>query len=551
MSAGKSTLINALLGKKLMPSKNGACTATITKIKDDDDDTFKADAYDSNRNKIAHHSILDYKIMSCLNKNPDVSEINVSGNIPFVASNETSLILIDTPGPDNARDKNHGLVTAKALDQSSKMLVLFVMNGSKLHDEAQDAFLKRIAKSMSVGGKQARERFLFVINKLDAYDEEDDDIAGETIPDTIQYLDEMGIKNPNIFPAAAYPALLIRRYQSTHDEGEKQKILRELEPLAEKLVEQKQLHLEQYPNLAYSCQAQIDAELQEAIKNNDILGQALIHSGIRGIEETIRMYVTKYCRPLKIKTLVDTFKDGLDSAEAFEQTKHEIASREKEQEKLQEQTRRAIRDSLYELELILEDKRRRNRTELYEPFFFRRENKAVMLQEAYVSGLIDLLEKYPVKRKVYLTLQKIYSGSGAESAKVLIRYLEQKNKKETPNVWGAAAFAAIGIGQLQGICGEEWKSSFSTMLMLIVVILGLGILYAGLRTHYSVGISQIWIAGILFWLSFLGLITTISDNLFWDADTGIFLAVMVWFESIIWMVILGIRAIVLKIKNRR
>ena len=41
-----------------------------------------------------------------------------------------------------------------------------------------------------------------------------------------------------------------------------------------------------------------------------------------------------------------------------------------------------------------------------------------MLQEAYVSGLIDLLEKYPVKRKVYLTLQKIYSGSGAESAKV-------------------------------------------------------------------------------------------------------------------------------------
>ena len=337
MSAGKSTLINALLGKKLMPSKNGACTATITKIKDDDDDTFKADAYDSNRNKIAHHSILDYKIMSCLNKNPDVSEINVSGNIPFVASNETSLILIDTPGPDNARDKNHGLVTAKALDQSSKMLVLFVMNGSKLHDEAQDAFLKRIAKSMSVGGKQARERFLFVINKLDAYDEEDDDIAGETTPDTIQYLDEMGIKNPNIFPAAAYPALLIRRYQSTHDEGEKQKILRELEPLAEKLVEQKQLHLEQYPNLAYSCQAQIDAELQEAIKNNDILGQALIHSGIRGIEETIRMYVTKYCRPLKIKTLVDTFKDGLDSAEAFEQTKHEIASREKEQEKLQEQ----------------------------------------------------------------------------------------------------------------------------------------------------------------------------------------------------------------------
>lgn len=149
--------------------------------------------------------------------------------------------------------------------------------------------------------------------------------------------------------------------------------------------------------------------------------------------------------------------DAFEEAERREQWKREAETQrrkmdwQREQEKLQEQTRRAIRDSLYELELILEDKRRRNRTELYEPFFFRRENKAVMLQEAYVSGLIDLLEKYPVKRKVYLTLQKIYSGSGAESAKVLIRYLEQKNKKETPNVWGAAAFAAIGIGQLQGI----------------------------------------------------------------------------------------------------
>ncbi len=79
----------------------------------------------------------------------------------------------------------------------------------------------------------------------------------------------------------------------------------------------------------------------------------------------------------------------------------------------------------------------------------------------------------------------------------------------------------------------------------------MGILYAGLRTHYSVGISQIWIAGILFWLSFFGVATTVSDNLFSDADTGIFLAVMVWFESMIWMVILGIRAIILKIKNRK
>ena len=32
MSSGKSTLINALLSKKLLPSSNEACTTTITKV---------------------------------------------------------------------------------------------------------------------------------------------------------------------------------------------------------------------------------------------------------------------------------------------------------------------------------------------------------------------------------------------------------------------------------------------------------------------------------------------------------------------------------------
>ena len=210
MSAGKSTLINALLGKQLMPIKAGACTAKITRIQDDDDSTYKAVTIDQNKTELEHYSSIDYETMKALNKNPDVSEIQVRGNIPFVTADEASLVLIDTPGPDNARDPRHRKIAAKALDQSSKMLVMFVMNGGKLHDEAQDAFLRRIAKSMSVGGKQSKERFLFVINKIDDYEENNDDISGETIPDTVKYLEEMGIEDPNIFLAAAKPALLIR-----------------------------------------------------------------------------------------------------------------------------------------------------------------------------------------------------------------------------------------------------------------------------------------------------------------------------------------------------
>ncbi len=336
MSAGKSTLINALLGQKLMPSKQGACTATITRIKDDDDKTFKATAVDAWGNELGHYSVLDYKTMSALNSNPEVSEIHVSGDIPFVTSDEASLVLVDTPGPNNARNEKHKQVTNRALDQSSKSLVLFVMNGSTLNDTAQDYHLKRIAKSMSADSKQSRERFMFVINKLDEYSEEDDNVASDVIKNVTEYLEEMGIKDPNIFPAAALPALFVRRYENCHDDDEKHRIYRELYPKADKLIYWKQLHLEQYPKLVSNSQLQIDKELQEAIEANDIYGQALIHSGIRGIEETIKMYVTKYCRPQKVAALVDTFKNQLESTEAFEKTKKDIASRTDEMSAIKE-----------------------------------------------------------------------------------------------------------------------------------------------------------------------------------------------------------------------
>lgn len=248
----------------------------------------------------------------------------------------------------------------------------------------------------------------------------------------------------------------------------------------------------------------------------------------------------------------DTFEeeDRRCQTEREREAEKRRADWQREQQKLEEQIRQAVQDSLYELETILADKKRRNRVELYEPFFFRRENKAVMRQEGYVSGLIALLEKYPVKKKVYLALKKIYSGTGGEPTKILLRYLEQKIGKGSPAPWGAAAFVSIGMCQLQFCCSEEWSKSLMTMVLLTVLIFGLGILYAVLRMHYSMGISQIWIAGILFWLTLLSVITTVSDTMFSEADVGIGFAVLVWMESVLWMAILGIRAVILKIAGK-
>ena len=325
MSAGKSTLINSLVGKKLLPSKQGACTAIITKIEDDDDNTFKAIVLDKDNKAIGKYSNIDYTTMKSLNDNKSVSEVNIKGNIPFVSSKDVSLIFVDTPGPDNAMDEKHAEITHKALNSSSKMLVLFVMNGGTLNNNSQKSFLQDIARSMSVGGKQSKERFIFVVNKIDEYKVDDDDIEKDVLEGTRKFLKQIGIENPNIFLVSAEIALGIKRLKNATSD-EKQELLDEYKYKINKLNSNVQFHLEKYAKLPASSQQIIDKELEAAIKNDDKIEQALIHSGIRSLEEAISVYVTKYTRPSKIANIVNQLTHEFDSANAFADTKMKIVS---------------------------------------------------------------------------------------------------------------------------------------------------------------------------------------------------------------------------------
>lgn len=209
MSAGKSTLINALLRQKLMPAKQEACTATITEIKDNDADHFMAKVYDTNGNLIQTHPELSFEIMDSLNSNPEVSKIHVEGNIPFVTSEDVSLVLVDTPGPNNSRDPEHKAATYRMLSESSKTVVLYILNATQLAVNDDYNLLSHVADSMKVGGKQSRDRFIFVVNKLDDFKKGEDSIEA-AITKVRDYLRDNGIENANIYPASALTALNIR-----------------------------------------------------------------------------------------------------------------------------------------------------------------------------------------------------------------------------------------------------------------------------------------------------------------------------------------------------
>lgn len=329
MSSGKSTLINALLGKKLMPVANTATTATIVRIIDTDQDSFSAVAYDANGNVLYKENNIEYAQMKVWNADKTISAIDIYGRIPCVDSVGMKLILVDTPGPNNSRDKDHERMTYQMLNDSDKSLVLFVMNGTNLSVNDEAAFMDYVCNCMKEGGKQSRERYIFAINKMDAFNPEDDDIPG-ALRQAKEVLEERGIMFPNIYPISAQVALECRTNPVRHS------TLDSFQDALKYFDEMKFDSYYEFNNLPHSSKKEIERLLKEATEEE----KAEIHSGIVSVEEAVALYVNKYARALKVKDLVESFNNRLKELAAIESLKEDIRCSEERKVKLNQDIER-------------------------------------------------------------------------------------------------------------------------------------------------------------------------------------------------------------------
>ena len=337
MSSGKSTLINALLGSKLMPSKNEACTATITEILDNDGTGFSAVAYDENDNVVENIHELTYEEMSMLYDNKVIYRIAVNGNIPFLDADSTALMLVDTPGPNNSQNQAHKNTTYRAINNDANNLILYVLNGTQLSTNDDATLLNYVADQIKKGGKQVRDRFLFVVNKMDGFNPEEENIEN-AINKVRMYLASYGIEDPQIFPCSAFMALNIRTHLAginnideltRAEERALPSAARDTLPMIDKFNDNKAMYLERYSTLSPSAQRELDYRLSQAENRKDTKETALIHSGIYSIEAAIRAYVKKYAGTKKVKDLVESFQEVLESTQVLVKAKTRVATDEK------------------------------------------------------------------------------------------------------------------------------------------------------------------------------------------------------------------------------
>lgn len=324
MSSGKSTLINAILGKKLMPVANMATTATIVRIIDTEQENFLGIAYDSDGKEILREDNITYKIMKGWNDNTSISAIDIYGRIPCVSSVGMKLILVDTPGPNNSRDENHKKLTYQMLSDSDKSLVLFVMNGEQLNIDDEKDFMDYVCECMKTGGKQSRERYIFAVNKIDRYNPEEESIS-EPLEQAKSVLENRGIFEPNIFPVSAQVALECRTNP---------KIKMALPNYSQLLQISEEMRFDEYysfNNLPHVVKLKIEQYLNDTESREE---EIEIHSGIVSIEEAIGLYINKYARALKVKDLVDSFNNRLKELAAIATIQDNIRGNEEKKETL-------------------------------------------------------------------------------------------------------------------------------------------------------------------------------------------------------------------------
>lgn len=283
MSAGKSTFINALLQQKLMPSSNMACTAKVTKVFDNNEDAFEVQTFTKDKVALLSQSDVTYDDMKLLNAESEVGYIKAYGNIPFNDSDEIELEIIDTPGPNNSRDGNHVKLMEEELENlDSDTIIIYIINATQFGIDDDAKLLDKLNNATGYGN----ENLLFLVNKVDQFNPQEEDLAG-LLSDVEKYLEQHNFYDPKIFPVSSLLALNVRSLLQTPYVDDDADDVYEANGMVRKVNRNSDLHLEKYAHVSEEVANRVSLELEVAKDSGDKSEEALIHSGIRSVEETI------------------------------------------------------------------------------------------------------------------------------------------------------------------------------------------------------------------------------------------------------------------------
>lgn len=208
MSAGKSTLLNALIGQELLHVANLATTACVTRIEHQSGLNFVGLRYGDNDALLEHELNLKPEIVSAWNAAPDTHTIELRGPFNMLSQPATGLVLYDTPGPNNSQNARHRQAMRRALRTIPFHALCYVMNAQHPGTDDDLATLELLREE--VQGKP-EHKIWFILNKADSLDPEKGESIAKSVSNTAEYLGKAGFSDPIVIPTIAHAALYAKK----------------------------------------------------------------------------------------------------------------------------------------------------------------------------------------------------------------------------------------------------------------------------------------------------------------------------------------------------
>lgn len=212
VSNGKTTFINALLGKNVLPTQNMACTAKLVKIKDNDrvkQMKVMLEKFDGSTRRLKEQEIDFQK----LNSDKNVKSIIIEDDIKNIRNIKKKLLLVDTPGVNNSEDNTHKKITEDYLINLNEGLIIYVLNVEQLTIHDNNQLLQFVKKNLET--KENME-ILFILNKVDSVDNEKEGDMNSIVMHAVRFLEDNGFKSPKVIPVSSYAAVLFNEVIAGH-----------------------------------------------------------------------------------------------------------------------------------------------------------------------------------------------------------------------------------------------------------------------------------------------------------------------------------------------
>lgn len=352
-SAGKSALINAILGYQILPENINSTTSRMFRIESpkigegvrivfsiqdayaeliwsensgcfdfgaapNENQTRKDIQSTINGSKAEKQHRQIYEVLKALNSSPDVNA-DIKIYFPIPLDNErVQFVIYDTPGTDSNFGE-HQTVLQDALSEQTHSILVFVAAPNKTEGEGNNALLSYLKEAERKDSKTSIDiaRSLFVINWADSIDADSRiELQRAKIKDKDDEDFSIKLSDKKLFFTSAKVAYAAKAKQNgIQTKGEEYIIRQQSGTISDvdfgRYFQQNRCATSEYATkrmIAASTQA-----LEEAEQTGDTLSVLLICSGLYALENEITLYGEKYAAAVRAFAIIDSVDKALST----------------------------------------------------------------------------------------------------------------------------------------------------------------------------------------------------------------------------------------------